>query len=179
MRPFKLIFFLFTSLALSAQTSFPADWAGVWVGDLQIYNYRGLTQTVPMELRILPHDTTINTYTWTMVYGQDTVAGLRPYLLRPEHEPTGHYVIDEGDGILLDCYRLGNTLYDVFSVQGTLLNSRTELRGDELHYEIISGPQKPARVSGGTGEGEEAVPAVESMAIHVLQRAVLKRKQPR
>lgn len=61
-------------------TLFPYSWEGIWQGDLEIFNTKGVAQTIPMELHILPTDST-HRFTWTLIYGTDKEAGKRPYEL--------------------------------------------------------------------------------------------------
>ena len=42
---------------MAQKDSFPYSWFGNWVGNLEIYNSKGLSQTVPMEMVIGATDT--------------------------------------------------------------------------------------------------------------------------
>ena len=109
----------------SGLETFPNSWAGKWKGDLNIYNATGLAQSVPMELHILPVDST-DYFTWTIIYGPDRQAGLRPYLLKPVDQEKGVYSIDEQNTIVMENFLLGNKLYGRFEVMGNLLLSTVE-----------------------------------------------------
>lgn len=80
LRP-RLFFLLICLLPYFAQAQvgepplFPQDFIGNWAGDLAIYGPKGIKQTVPMELLIHPLNDT--TYTYTIIYGEDKVAGKR------------------------------------------------------------------------------------------------------
>lgn len=165
---------LFSQSAVADSLVFPGSWAGVWKGQLEIYNERGLAQSVPMQLRILPTDTA-GQYTWHLIYGPDEKAGLRPYLLRAVDAAKGRYIIDEQNSIAMECYLLGGKFYSCFEVMGTLLFSITEKQGDRLVSEIVSGRMQPVSTTGGkTVEGEE-VPPVKTYPLMARQTAVLKR----
>lgn len=154
--------------------SFPQAWEGIWKGDLAIYNAKGLAQKIPMELHILPIDSSDN-YTWKIIYGEDKVAGLRPYELKVVDAQKGHYVVDEQNSIALDAFLLGGKLFERFSVMGSMLLATTEVRDSVMYYEIISGSETPLHTTGDTVIDEEEIPAVGAFPIVVRQYATLKR----
>lgn len=181
MRKKTLIYVLFFSIAahftVSAQQlpevpAFPLTWIGQWSGNLDIYTPAGLVQSVPMSLTILPLEN--GNYTWTIQYGPDST-GLRPYVLEPVNPAKGYYQVNENNGIILNELLLGNKLYSMFSVQGSLLLSTVEKIGDELFYEIISTPDKPASTTGDTVFEGEDIPPVGNYNISVRQVARLRR----
>ena len=158
----------------------PVDWIGTWSGELVIYTGQGEQQRLPMKLKIHPIPDSTDMYTYHIVYGEDTPENTRPYLLRTLDASIGHYEVDEVNGIVLDDYVLGNKLYSRFEVMGSLLLSTVESRGDQLLYEIISGPLDPIRTTGdipGATE-EEMIPPVNGYQIRVRQYAVLTKELP-
>lgn len=159
--------------AASAQ-SFPQSWQGYWRGTLQIHTAKGVAQTVPMAVEIAP---TADSLRWrfALIYGEDTAKGRRAYDLLIVDRPTGRYLTDENNGILLDDYYLDGRLLSQFTVQGSRLLSSFERRGDELIFEIISGKDSPTRTSGGQKKGDEAIPPVQSFPLGSWHRAVLRR----
>ena len=157
--------------------NFPASWQGEWAGELEIFNASGKVQSVPMELHILPIDTSEN-YTWTIIYGEDKATGKRPYELQTIDESKGLYVIDEKNTIALEAYLLNGKLYSRFEVMGSLLLSTQEKVGDQLLFEIISGSMEPASTTGGEKWNGEDIPEVNAFPIRVQQKAVLKLKTP-
>lgn len=166
---------LFLVTTVSAQTDslpvFPDDFMGKWGGTLEIFNAKGLAQSVPMELHILPVNDT--TYTYTIIYGEDKEAGKRDYLIVRGPDGPHHWVCDEQNTILLDGYYLGNVYQSVFTVMGSYLVSNVEHRGDHLLYTIQSGRETPIRTTGDqTHEGEE-IPEVKSYKSGGYQRARL------
>ena len=102
--------------------NFPDDWLGFWEGDLHIYDEMGLQQSLPMSL-----DNSITgvkgQFTWAIIYGTDSIAGRRDYLLKEVDKNKGHYMVDEKNGILLDAYLIDNELVSVFEVMGNSLTS--------------------------------------------------------
>lgn len=182
MRIFFLNYMLIVSLFLAAfpafaqqnaaSTAFPADWTGIWGGDLNIYTPKGLVQQVPMTLSILPLEN--GHYSWTIQYGPDS-AGLRPYTLEPVDTSLGRWQVNENNGIILREQLLGGKIFSVFSVEGTLLVSTVELAGDELLYEIIAGPIKPAYQSPAPPVPDD-MPTVDVYGIGTRQFARLRRQ---
>jgi hypothetical protein len=174
---FLLLFPLFLTVLTAAGQSarFPHDWAGRWRGTLQIHGVAGVVQSVPMRVEIVP---TADSARWqfALIYGDDDAKGRRAYELVVQDAAKGQYVIDEKNGILLDARYLDGRLLSAFSVGGTRLISSYEKRGDELTFEIISGKDAPSRSSGGTRQGTEEVPPVQSFPIGTWHRAVLKRQ---
>ena len=157
-----------------ASPNFPEDFVGNWAGELVIYKPAGVAQQVPMQLKIQPLGDTA--YTYTIIYGEDEVAGARPYVIVPGPDGPHHWICDEKNTILLDGYYLGNIYQSVFTVQGTYLVSALEHRGDHLVYAIHSGKSEAIRVSGNEKHDGEDIPAVESFKVSGFQRAILTRQ---
>ncbi len=173
---FSLVFLFIISLSWAQKDSlaFPQNWEGKWQGELEIYNVKGIAQKIPMELHILPIDTSDN-YTWHIIYGEDKVAGLRPYELQIVNADIGHYVVDEKNGILLDAFLLGGKLFERFSVMGSMLLATIEVRDGLMYYEIISGNETPINMTSTIEEGETF--EVSSLPIVVRQYAELRRSE--
>ncbi|MEM6395976.1 MAG: hypothetical protein AAF741_06485 [Bacteroidota bacterium] len=150
---------------------FPDDFLGRWSGDLNIWRGDGLAQSIGMQLHIEPVDDT--TYTYTIRYGEDDE---REYLLKEKDRAKGLWYIDEQNGIYLDGYYVGGKFFEGFGVMDTRLMATLELRGDELLYEITSGPEGPVRSSGDTIIDEEEIPEVFSYEMSTFHRATLARE---
>jgi hypothetical protein len=172
----RLLFILLVVTAtLRAQTdslpAFPQDFTGKWAGTLEVFNAKGMAQSVPMELHILP--ITDSTYTYTIIYGEDKVAGKRDYLIRRGPDGPHHWICDEQNTILLDGYFLGNVYQSVFTVMGNYLISNLEHRGDHLIYSIQVGSETAIRASGNPRHEKEEIPEVKSFKSTGYQRARL------
>lgn len=172
---FTFLFLAFGCVSLTAQDlgSFPKSWQGEWKGMLEIFGPQGKVNQVAMELHILPTDSA--DFTWTIYYGEDKAIGKRDYLIRLVDEKKAHFEVDEQNSIFLDAYLLGGKLVERFEVQGNMLLATTELAGEELIFEILSGQLNEPRITGGETQGEETIPEVKSYPVHVRQKAVLKR----
>ena len=80
-----------------------------------------------------------NTWTWKTQYISEKYPMTKDYQLKIEDPEKGYYLLDEGDGIVLRDYGFGDKIYSVFEVQGILLTSSYELKGDHLIFEVSSG----------------------------------------
>lgn len=160
---------------LKEGADFPYGWVGIWKGELEIHKAEGLQQSLPMQLHILPTDTT-GRYSWLIIYGPDDPANRRNYLLETIDKDNGHYQIDEQNSIALDAYFINNKLFSRFSVMGNLLLSSYELQNDELVFEIVSGSLTPASQTGDVTVDGNEIPPVDAFPVGVVQRAVLRRE---
>lgn len=161
---------------LKMSHSFPAAWIGYWSGTLDIYNYKGKSQSLPMEVEIAPIDSAANRYTFALIYGADKKEGRRAYELFAKDTIKGIYVNDEKNSIQMEEYLINNKLYCWFEVQGTMLLSTFELKSNnELCFEIISGGATPVSITGGQKVGGEDIPTVKTFPIKVVQKAILTR----
>lgn len=170
-----LLLLLLCPFFLAAQNAvFPDEYIGRWAGQLQIFNGKGLAQELPMLLHILPMDST-NQYTFTLIYGEDTTAGKRPYELIVLDREKGLYLVDEKNTIQMEAYYIGGKLWQNFEVQGSVLNTMLWKEGDQLVWELSFGSSTPVRTSGGQLHEGEEIPEVKAFPITGVQRARLSR----
>jgi hypothetical protein len=174
MRPILFLFFLAFTFGAAAQKGFPATFVGHWQGEIAWYRQGAAEpRKFKMQLLIQPTDSA-GRYTWKIIYGEkgeDT----RPYELKAVDTATGHWMVDEKNGILLDQYFIGGKLYSVFSVGGTTIVNSYWREGDRLAVEFASFPAKAVRTS---GAGTEESPTVESYAVRSYQKGILARVKP-
>ncbi len=179
MKPlFSTFIFVLCTFTISAQDKliiFPDDFFGIWEGPLNIYQGQTVAQTVVMRAVSLPTDTA-GTYVWAIIYGQDTIKGLRDYEMRMVDKSKGHCIIDEKNGIILDSYFMGNKLVSNFTVMENQLLTMYELRGDELIFEVFVNKALPTRTSGNMIDVDgEKIPEVVSYQQIGYQRGVMKK----
>ena len=173
MRSLAFALLLLPAFAYCQQGKFPEDWIGHWKGELLWYSGNDNTpKKVNMELHILRSDT-VGKYTWQIVYG-DITADNRPYLLIPKDTASGHWAIDELNGIVLDQYWVAGRLSGAFSVQKSSILNNYWLEGGKLHVEFYNTSVKPVAV---TGKGTQDSPIVNSFQVKSFQKAVLTRTQ--
>ncbi|MEM6379312.1 MAG: hypothetical protein AAF705_13975 [Bacteroidota bacterium] len=170
-----IIYCFFGSLSAQDSLAFPQSWQGIWKGDLAIYTSAGLAQEVPMQLHILPTDS-VHRYTWSIIYGTDTIAGKRDYDLLIVDAEKGLYRVDEKNSIQLESYFIKDKLFSRFEVMDNLLLTTEQLVGDTLIFEIISGKLAPVSSTGNEVIEGDTIPPVETFPIRVMQRALLSRQ---
>ncbi|TBR56836.1 hypothetical protein B4U84_27865 [Westiellopsis prolifica IICB1] len=124
--------------ATLSSNSFPQNWQGTWSGTMLDRSVEGRSQTVPMTLRIQPISNNSMRYTWQITYGAGAKKQVRNYELVVKDQSTGHFVIDEKNGTLIDAWCVGDRLYSQFRVQDKLLNTQYERQNNRLHYELVT-----------------------------------------
>ncbi|MFM2269032.1 MAG: hypothetical protein RL757_2473, partial [Bacteroidota bacterium] len=153
---FAFLLFLIPPPSIQAQNapdsvrkdSFPLAWVGNWAGTLEITNAKGIAQRVPMELIIEKTDSS-QRFRWAIVYGEDKKTGLRDYYLDIIDPKKGLYIVDEGNGIRLESYLLGNKLMASYVVEGNAMTVTEEKNGDQIVFEIVFWKDKPVSETGG------------------------------
>lgn len=127
-------------------------------------------EKVPMRLQIQATDQKDN-YTYRLSYGEGG-KDERPYLLKLVDAKTGHWQIDERNGIVLDHYWIDGSLVGVFTVGGNTIMTTERREGDALLTEMITYEAAPLATSG----GKSGVPTVTTNRVKSIQRARLFRK---
>ena len=173
---FSLIFLfisaLFQNPAIAYPNKLPAEWFGDWTGTLIIPNAKA-QQEVAMELHIHPIKGE-QAYQWQIVYGAGDKKNVRNYKLIPQSDKPGVFVMDEVNGILLDCRLMGMVMFSQFKVGDVLLTTREELRDGKLFTEIITSRFGSPRITGDKGKENE----VHSYPLQSIQYATLTKQKP-
>ena len=154
---------------------FPEDWLGIWSGTLEIYNQKGVTQSLEMGLEIEKTDT-VDVYDWTIIYGSDSTAQRREYQLIAIDTSKGHYMIDEKNGIFLDGYHMHDAFVSVFEVMDNTLVIAYERNMQEMNFTVDVFPSQEIGISGDTLINGQEIPEVKSFQYTGRQRAVLNKK---
>ena len=156
--------------------AFPKTWVGDWSGTLQIYNGKGMVQSVPMMVEIHPIDTSSDgRYTFGLVYGSKD-QDWRPYELVPVDPGIGIWKVDEKNTILMESYQYGPKLLCWFTVQNNRILCTYELTDAEtMVFEVISGSEDAVSTTGNAQHEGEDIPPVDTYPVAVFQRAILKR----
>ena len=156
--------------------NFPQSWFGTWSGMLDIYNAKGLQQSVPMTCEMSATDS-LGRYKWHIIYGNDREKGLRAYFLRTIDASKGKYQCDEMNTIQMESYLLGNKLFCSYVVEGNAIISTYEKISDnKIIFEIIFGKNNPVSETGGQIVKGDTIPIVKTYPIVISQRAVLIKK---
>lgn len=170
----RVLFILFFSSFAFGQ-GIPSDWLGSYEGTMEIYNRKGLQQTlgVNFDLNIMDRP---NYWTYNMSYvdlkNNDVISTKSYKILFKEESQT--FWMDEGDSLLIEMSFLGNCFYDYFELSGMFFNSSLCKQDKNLAFEITGGQNAPTYSSPFI---EEAKDSVKTMRIDFLQRVLLKPKQ--
>ena len=163
-----------SSTTTSDSLTFPDSWTGIWEGELQISNAKGIAQRIPMALEILPTKDD-STYTWAIIYGEDREKGKRDYLLEVVDREKGLSVVDEQNTIALEAYLFGNKFYSGYLVAGNYILIVYSKIGDELHFEVVAGKETPVSITGNEKHNGEDIPEVKTFPVTAVQHAILKK----
>lgn len=156
---------------------FPFDALGYWKGEIEIFMDTGRVQKLEMAM-LIAESPDPSVYEWKIIYNPDSdKEDRRNYLLLTIDSETGHYQIDEDNGIILDCYLLDNKLISTFEVSGSILTTINTFIGDGMVFEVIMGPSKEINITGDIKVGEHTIPPVKSFKTSTYQRAFLYRKR--
>lgn len=150
-------------VSLGAEKSFPKQWIGNWHGELHVHGRNGTTK-MPMSLNIQPKGP--DSYTWHIKYGDQPT---RPYELVERDGATGHWAVDEKNGIVIESFEAGDVFTSQFEVNRVRVTSRYELKDGRLHMEMQTFGRQPMTRTG-TGQFE-----VDSFEHYGMQRAELER----
>jgi len=171
----KLTGMLILALAVFSSTAqdtaaFPRNFICTWKGKMQWMTAGKAVVEYSAQLKIVPADTA-GQYTWTISYG-DEGKDNRPYLLKPVDTAMGHWVVDEGDGIILDSYVHGNSIHGAFTVEEATLVDNYKVEGDKLFVEFFTIILKDKHTS---GKGTKDTPFVDSYKIANYHTGVLRK----
>ncbi len=162
------------TMAENTEIEFPYNAIGYWEGEISIFQDTGFVQKVPMALDIFEIGEA-KEYAWHIIYNPGKEEDRREYLLIEVDKETGHYQIDEDNGIVLDAYLLDNKLISSFSVSNSSLQTINTFFQDDMVFEVIAGPQEAINTTGNMKVEGETVPPVESYKLTTYQRAILKK----
>ncbi|AEI49080.1 hypothetical protein [Runella slithyformis] len=151
--------------SLKAQTSFIEGCLGNWKGTMYIYSRGALKDSVSVTLTVAKTNEAA-AWTWKTEYLSPKMPMVKDYVLRLKDAAKGHYITDEGGGIMLMDYLFNNKLYCVFETAGVMLTSTYELRGKELIFEVTSGKKQT----------EDNQP-VTNFSVDNLQRVVFRKAE--
>lgn len=156
------------------QAGLPPSWDGVWKGATTLSWATGKVEAVAMELHVSPMPGG-QSKVWKVIYAFGDRREVRDYEIRPaEGGGAGRLVIDEKNGFLIDNYLAGDTLYSRFTINGNLVTTRFELRGESVEVELTMFDVRSPRLTKLTGGSFE----VSSFSPKYVQRGTLRREPP-
>ncbi|HEX7316976.1 MAG TPA: hypothetical protein VF297_23945 [Pyrinomonadaceae bacterium] len=169
-----LLLFCCSVTATARQAGLPSSWDGVWKGATTLNWASGKVEAAAMELHVSPVAAG-PARNWKVVYVFADRREVREYEIKPAEVPgAGRLVIDEKNGFLIDNYLSGETLYSRFTINGNLVTTRFELRGDRIEVELTMFDVSKPRVTKLTGGNFE----VASFSPKYVQRGTLRREPP-
>jgi hypothetical protein len=163
-------------MLLSDSLPFPQNWQGTWSGKLNIYNAKGVAQTIDMSLEIHKIDTSsVGAYSWGMMYVSKN-KDWRPYELIPIDASKGHWKIDEKNSIIMESYLFAQKFLCEFTVEGSRILCTYEKIDDKtMIFEVMAGKDTFVSTTGNTTQGTEKISEVKTFPFSGFQRAVLMR----
>ncbi len=153
---------------------FPDDWLGEWQGKLEIYGPTGKTMEVPMQC--VHRKRKDGQYDWYLIYASGDQKEERKYRLTPVSAKAGHYVVDEGNGILLDGFVFHDRFISTFEVMGNVLQTQYIKHKEGMDFQVTMHALQSFHSSGDTIIANDTIPPVNSYKTAVFQQARLKRK---
>ena len=160
-----LVFLFFTQFA-DAQHDFVTQCEGVWTGTMDIYSNGTLVSDGPKVTFTVAPILKDSSWTWRTDYDSQKYGIIsKDYILKSKDSKNGHYILDEGDGIILDYQVSGSKMYSVFEVEDIVLAGTYELRNDQLIFEVYSSPKSKDSTE------------VMSHRVQNVQRVALSRKR--
>ncbi|MDZ4758601.1 MAG: hypothetical protein SGJ10_10775 [Bacteroidota bacterium] len=174
-----IVLLVLSRAAIAQVSSFPAEFEGLWEGELKVYkpsNIQDLSvpksrQRVTMQLEITKNDTA-HCWNFTIRYMSQGQPDERKYLLKRDSS-SGSYIIDEQNSLRLNSYLLGNVLVERFSLPEKDITSIYKFSADTVFTQIISSEVAPVTWTGGS----KGIPKIFSYEVDGYQDAVLVKKK--
>lgn len=142
MKPIIVLLCMFLSQLTFGQQGFLSQCEGVWSGTMSIYTQGEKMPNGPVVTFTVKTIIKDSSWTWRTDYDSKKYGRMsKDYTLNVKDASKGHYLLDEGDGILLDYQLSGNKMHAVFEVEDLLLGATYELTKDQLIFEVYSSPK--------------------------------------
>ena len=148
----------------------PSAWEGTWKGVCQLDRTDGTRCEFAMELRIASPDSA-GIRSWRIVYQDGLWRQEREHSLEPVLEDASHLVLDQGNGVQVDQYLVGDVLHAQQQLPGALIASRFELCEAGIEVEMVAYRVADARSSASHGKSMR----VRSFGVRSVQRGRLVR----
>lgn len=156
-------------ISCSAYCQLPGNWLGHYQGQLTAIGLNGKSVEYAMALEIaLKND---STYSFTIIYGEDSLKQERAYLLKSNGP--NRFTLDEQNGIILGMAFFKDRLISVFEVQGSWLHVAYIRTKKGIRFELSS--SKFMDKTGGEGPENKELPIVQSYLPLAFQIAELKK----
>lgn len=174
-----LFFLIFSCERSSAQAGadtdlFPGSYIGNWKGTSRYFTEKGLKRIDSSGLKIQPVSGKTNEFTWQFLVYEEGHPNDRIFILRPAGDSTNHWLLDEQDGIIFDCYAFGSSLNCVFRLKGDTWYMNFKTYEGKMFTDFSTTDQD---VQNQTGKGTDKVPFANSYPVKKFETGILE-KQP-
>jgi len=112
-----------------------SGWVGEWTGWCQSDNFNSESSLPSLHMSLEIGEIDSENYSWKIQYEGE---GVRDYKMTLQKDLEGHWLLDEGNGLLIDRFLSDGTLVDQFLINGKLFLNRTTLIKDKMKIETIS-----------------------------------------
>lgn len=161
------IFLLLWCVAPSSSQSLQ-PWEGQWTGYLKILTPGEKDDSIKIDFTFRPLKAD-SVWEFNTLYHSQIAIGSDYQLLRTGPQ---EFILDEKNSIKIPMYLMGKTLFGSYIVAGKLFNSRFELIGNSLLYEITI-----LEIEKGTATGGKGAPAVKNIPLFQRQYGLLFKKE--
>ncbi len=125
---------------------------------------------VSLEIKTVHTD---SVWTYKMLYVSQRIGKIEKnyFIVRKN----GQYLMDEGNGILIEMSYMNNVFYEFYTVEGMIFSTIMRKSGQDIHFEIFGANEKPTLLSESTPEGENNTQyKVNSLKPTFVQSVLLK-----
>lgn len=148
------------------------DFVGLYKGNLNVSNYTGSLQNIPMEIQ-LKKTATEGEFSYEIMYLINNKKDIRKYMIKTIDLERGHYVIDQRNGLVLQGNLIHNTIFSTFEMNNNIMNSKLQFKNEgKIAFEIVVVTKQNGYDTGGK---EKSGPAAKSYTTTIVQRALLTR----
>lgn len=160
--------------AQNTQDDFPKEFIGNWKGYSQYFvTSRGLKRTDSVGLKVQAIAGKPDQYTWQFLIYEEGHPNDRVYLLKPSGDGKNHWLLDEQDGIVLDCYIFGNALQCSFAIKDKIYQMSLKVMNGKLYEDVATLDSKSINQ---TGKGTDLVPLAGSYYVEKMETGVLEKQ---
>ncbi|MEQ3655932.1 MAG: hypothetical protein ABNH00_08715 [Dokdonia sp.] len=137
---------------------------GAWKGTLEMYSLATKKDSQPEVTLTIQPLIKDSVWVWRTDYISEQYGTIsKDYTMRVIDHTAGTYILDEGDGILLEQQLSGNAMYSIFEVQDQILTAKYTFHQDEIEFEVCNSTKSQDTTD------------VLSHRVENIQRVILKR----
>ena len=130
------IFFLTSFLSVNAQ-SVLADWEGMYEGEMIMGNIVRPNDSVRVTFELTPLEAD-STWTYRMTYHSDKFGEIvKDYQLTRVGDSKTDFLLDEGDGIIIEMSLMNDCFYSMFEVMDNIYSTSLRKSGESLQFDLF------------------------------------------